>query len=374
MKIAIITQPLRTNYGGILQNYALHTILKRMGHKPTTLQRDEFRKPVFYRYFLIIIKRLLLRVIGKYKNPIFYESKYKEDYKVFTQHTLSFVKRYIDTITVDYSNPSLSESDYGAYVVGSDQVWRPSYNNIYFTFLYFAKGWNVKRCAYAASFGTDEWEYSSEETERCKYFACFFDAISVREESGILLCKKYLHVNAEHVLDPTFLLEIKDYEYLIDNASTTPSEGQIFIHFLDKSSDKIKLVDKIAKANKWKSFEVNSKVDEHELNSPIEQRIQPPVEQWLRAFKEAKYVVTDSFHATAFSIIFNKPFIVYVNKGRGAARFYSLLKLFGLENRLVYNSNEFDNYSINKIDYEQINAKVVEIRKKSLNFLEKGLN
>lgn len=143
------------------------------------------------------------------------------------------------------------------------------------------------------------------------------------------------------------------------------------MHVLDKNKDKYMLVDKIAKPNGWTKFEVNCKVDEHEVTEPIEQRIQPPVEQWLRGFKEAEFVVTDSFHATVFSIIFNKQFIVYANQSRGAARFQSLLSLFGLENRMVYASDEYDNLNMKPIDYESVNSKLAELRKYSLTFLEK---
>ena len=118
-----------------------------------------------------------------------------------------------------------------------------------------------------------------------------------------------------------------DYEKLIEDVDTKPSGGQIFVHVLDKDPDKYRLVDKIAQINNWKSFEVNCKVDEHEFNVPVNLRIQPPIEQWLRAFKEAEFIVTDSFHAMVFSIIYNKPFLVYANTSRGAARFISLLSL-----------------------------------------------
>lgn len=371
MKIAIITQQLRTNYGGILQNYALSTILHRMGHIPITLQRNELKGPRYPRFFLTLAKRIVLKVLRQYKNPIFIEKKYLKDYPIFTKHTLGFVNRHIDIRIVDYDNPDIKKYDYDAYIVGSDQVWRPSYNNLNFTFLRFAKDWNVKRCAYAASFGTDEWEYSPSNTEICKVLAAKFNSISVREATGVNLCKRYLEVNAKQVLDPTLLLQRTDYEKLIEEVRTLPSEGQILVHVLDKNKDKYMLVDKIAKPNGWTKFEVNCKVDEHEVTEPIEQRIQPPVEQWLRGFKEAEFVVTDSFHATVFSIIFNKQFIVYANQSRGAARFQSLLSLFGLENRMVYASDEYDNLNMKPIDYESVNSKLAELRKYSLTFLEK---
>lgn len=374
MKIAIITQPLRTNYGGILQNYALHTILKRMGHKPTTLQRDDLKAPSFLRFIITLAKRFFKKLLGKYTNPLFVEKQWKKDYPIITKNTLGFVNRHIKMCVIDYDNPLLKENDFDAYVVGSDQVWRPSYNNINFTFLGFTKGWNVKRLAYAASFGTDEWEFTSSETEKCKSLASQFDCITVRESSGVELCRKYFCVEAEHVIDPTLLLKKMDYEKLIEDVDTKPSGGQIFVHVLDKDPDKYRLVDKIAQINNWKSFEVNCKVDEHEFNVPVNLRIQPPIEQWLRAFKEAEFIVTDSFHAMVFSIIFNKPFLVYANTSRGAARFISLLSLLGLENRLLFKSEEFNKELLRGINYNIINEKIDVLRNRAFSIIKEELD
>lgn len=371
MRIAIITQPLRTNYGGILQNYALHTVLKRMGHTTTTLQQNELKKPGYLRYCITLAKRLFMKICGKYKYPLLYERTYYRDFPVFTQHTLGFVRRHIKMEFLDYVHPNLSPESFDAYVVGSDQVWRPLYNNIDFTFLSFAKGWNVKRCAYAVSFGTNKWEFSKEQTATCRELAGLFDEISVRETSGIELCSKYLDITAEQVLDPTLLLQRSDYEHLIEDFSTVKSKGDLLVHILDKSTDKNKLVEIISQGNNLEPFEVNCEVDEHEVNEPIEKRIQPPVEQWLRAFMDTKFVVTDSFHATVFSLIFNKPFIVYINEARGAARFQSLLSIFGLDDRVVHKSEDLDMTTLFDIDFNEVNQKIEKLRKKSIDFLKK---
>ena len=117
---------------------------------------------------------------------------------------------------------------------------------------------------------------------------------------------------------------------------------------------------------------MNSKYDDP--SAPIEERIQQPVEKWLLAFYDAEFVITDSFHACVFSIIFNKPFIVYGNKERGFARFESLLKLFGLEERLVCSPNEIDKVLKTPIDRERVNSIHKQMKEKSLSFLTKNLN
>lgn len=373
MKIAIITQPLRTNYGGILQNFALQLVLKRMGHLPVTLNPIISVNTFHPRFLLTIIKRLVKKVLGKYNYPLFYERRYLRDYAEFTKYTLGFVNRNIETYAVDYNNPKIADGDFDAYIVGSDQVWRPAYNNIEFSFLSFAKDWQVKRCAYAASFGTDYWEFSQADTNKCKDLAQRFDKISVREESGVKLCKEYLGVKAQFVLDPTFLLHKTDYERLIEDSVTEPSKGNLFVHILDKSPDKNSLVETIAQKRNLIPFQVNCEVDEHELNEPIEKRIQPPVEQWLRSFKDAQFIVTDSFHAMVFSIIFNKPFVVYANEARGAARFLSLLSLFEIKGRLVYKSSDLDINSLLDIDFDRVNDRIELLREKSMNFLKEAL-
>ena len=207
MKIGIITQPLRTNYGGILQNYALQTILKRRGHTVVTLGRESLIRVKYPRYILTLTKRFFLKCFGKYSGSLFREKKYNQDYPIFTQHTLRFVKERIHHTEIHDFSKELSHKDYDAYIVGSDQVWRPSYNKIENMFLDFTSGWNVKRVAYAASFGTDDWEFSKEQTETCQNLIKKFDAVSIRENSGIKLCKDYLHADAIHVLDPTMLLQ-----------------------------------------------------------------------------------------------------------------------------------------------------------------------
>ena len=118
-------------------------------------------------------------------------------------------------------------------------------------------------------------------------------------------------------------------------------------------------------------FYVNSKYNNAE--APLEERIQQPVEKWLRAFHDAEFVITDSFHACVFSIIFNKPFIVYGNKERGFARFESLLNMFGLEDRLVSSLNETKTAIEKPIDWERVNSIHKQMKEKSLSFLVNNL-
>ena len=123
-----------------------------------------------------------------------------------------------------------------------------------------------------------------------------------------------------------------------------------------------------------KPFQVNAEFNNCKSELELEKRIYPTVTSWLKGFDDAKYVVTDSFHGCAFAILFNKPFIVYGNKERGMSRFNSLLKLFDLEDRLVYSVNEIsDNKIYQEIDWGRVNMKIDEYRNISNSFIVETL-
>lgn len=369
MKIGIITQYLCTNYGGILQNYALQQILKERGHNVETLQHDSILQLKFPRNILVVIERCILKQLGKYKGPVFYEKKYNKDFPVVTKNTLGFVASHIKTRVVNKSCSDVQPDEYDALVVGSDQVWRKNYNNLNVTFLLFAKNWGVKKVAYAASFGVDKWEYNNEETTVISESLRGFNAISVRELSAIDMCKEYIGVYPELVLDPTLLLTFKDYNRLL--AGEAIKENYLFYHFLDPTQEKISFIEQISELKKWELLSLNHKCDEHQLLTNIEDRIQPPVEDWLRGIRDSKIVITDSFHAAVFSIIFSKPFYIVGNAKRGNSRFESLLSAVGIQGRMI-DIKSFDMANIDtKINYDAVNIRLEELRKKSLSFLYK---
>ena len=259
-------------------------------------------------------------------------------------------------------------------IAGSDQVWRPRYNdNIYRSFFDFAEGLDIKRYAYAASFGVDCWEYTEEQTSKCKKLIESFDAISVREVSGMDLCKTYFNRKAEHVLDPTMLLDKDDYEVLVYKENEPVSSGNLFTYILDDSDEKSNIIANIAKSLDLVPFKVMPKKRVSKENiKQIDNCVYPPVTQWLRAFMDAEMVVTDSFHGCVFSIIFNKPFWVIGNKERGLARFESLLSLYGLQERLINNDCMPIDFKV-PIDWSHVNAIKKEWQEKSMNFIKTSL-
>ena len=376
MKIGILTLPLGTNYGGILQAYALQHILQAMGHEVYVIDENkQFHFSLKRRIEMFVkgtIKRCLLG-----KNAIIYSPEYyKTLWAARTRHTGRFIDEHIGRKLVNNVS-ELGEHDFDAFVVGSDQIWRGRYARpfpgVENAFLLFTKGWNVKRIAYAASFGTDEWEYSEAETASCSSMARMFDAISVREESGIKLCKERLGVEAAYVVDPTLLLNAEDYTRLI-GTDIPASPGSMMCYVLDRNSDKDMLINEVATKKHLQPFHTNSRTEDQKAT--LEERIQPPVEQWLQGFRDAEFIVTDSFHACIFSILYKKPFIAIGNKSRGMTRFYSLLQMFGLEERLV---SSYDDYMqraeslLCPIDYECVHNILEEKRNEAFRFLQEAV-
>ena len=196
-----------------------------------------------------------------------------------------------------------------------------------------------------------------------------FNAVSVREQSGIELCKKYLgRKDVQWVLDPTMLLSKEDYECLIPQ--DIKASGDLMCYVLDDNPSVSTLIKRVAEEGNYKAFYANSRVNDSKL--PNKERIQPPVEQWLAGFRDARLVITDSFHACVFSILFHKPFVVIGNKTRGYSRFESLLKLFGLENRLIENVSQFEPSHLNSLS-DDVYIKLDEYRNNSMELLTKAL-
>lgn len=365
MKIGILTLPLHTNYGGILQCYALQTVLERMGHKVRVLSKPRYGRSYYIIYPLAVCKRLLKRfVLGK-KVAIL-----KAPHQIIRQHTDRFIHRYIHQYTQRKWTAQIA-SHFDVIVVGSDQVWRPLYYQpIEEAFLSFLGDADIKRVAYAASFGVDHCEYTEEQRELCSSLLKKFDAISVRESSGVQLCQEYFDTKAVQALDPTLLLSADDYRALIKKGKTQPSKGNLLVYMLDRTKEKEALVDRIAQAKGLTPFWMNSDIDDETL--PLKQRIKMPVEQWLRSFDDAKSVLTDSFHGCVFSIIFRKQFLAMGNKERGLSRFQSLLTLFSLQDRLILSPDEYKS-NLSSIDYDQVQTQLQSLQAQSFSFLKTNL-
>lgn len=373
MKIGVLTLQLHNNFGGILQAYALQRILEKLGHNAILIDKPRYVSlGPWYKKYPVYIKRGINRyILGK---DIIVKADVEQNRvpKAIAKYIEPFIEKNIKRIyTKDFSN--IKERNFDVLIVGSDQIWRPQYffskiENAYFE---FAKDWNVRRIAYATSFGTEEWEYKEEQTNNCATLLKKFNAVSVRESSAVILCNEYFGVKAEHVLDPTMLLSKEDYIKLFKDYNAAQSDGNLFCYILDEGEEKKNIIDCIAKEKSLKTFYVNSRYEDPD--APLEERIQQPVEKWLRAFYDAEFIITDSFHACVFSIIFNKPFIVYGNKERGLARFNSLLSIFKLEERIVSTEKEALKALSTPVDWNKVNLIHEQWKEKSISFLKDNL-
>lgn len=381
MKIGILTQPLHSNYGGLLQNYALQQTLVRAGHEVETIDwgGGSGLRAMLYR----MKERVLHAFLPNRFSPLKYKPNNNEQ-AIIQRNTNHFINTYINHTEAIHSYDGfvrqVARGGYDAYVVGSDQCWRPCYNAFLSSmFLDFVQDKQVKRIAYAASFGTDKWEFTPQQTAVCVPLAKKFDMVSVREDSGVKLCKEHLGVDAVHVLDPTMLLTKEEYIQLIEKEKEPKSNGTLFNYILDPDARKSAFIQKVAKAKGLKAFQVLPKYQtetrtKDDVKNRIEDCVFPGVTTWLRAFMDAEMTVVDSFHGMVFSIIFNKPFWVIGNAHRGMSRFTSLLKVFHLENRLLDASGLDDVDLSQSIDWESVNEILKEKQKECKLLLLNSLN
>ncbi|MDV7187792.1 polysaccharide pyruvyl transferase family protein [Lutibacter sp. TH_r2] len=366
MKIGQLTLPFNWNYGGILQGYALKTTLKDLGHDSIIISRRRNRDNSLIR-LLVWIKWETIKLASFL--PIF---------RILPLVSVEcFKRKYIKHFTPNiYTDKSLKEVvnkyNFKGYVVGSDQIWNytaaPHIND---AFLDFVSDKNhIKRVSYAASFGKDSWQYPDKETKRCKDLVKKFDAVSVREKSGVTLCNQFLEVNAQHQLDPTMLLKKDDYINIIKASNVSKSNGKLLLYILDNTASKQEIANKVASELSIEPYGIRQFRKIQILQNAIK-GIYPSIEQWLKSFYDAEFVVTDSFHGTIFAIIFNKPFITVANKERGMARFESLLKDLGLADRLINQPGEINKGLIYaRINWNTVNKEIDMFRQKGIEFLK----
>lgn len=366
-KVAILTQPLGPNYGGILQAFALQHVLLEMGHQPITIDRRGSQDRL--RSMASLAKGGLLWMAGKQRRIRRWPSL--KESEVICRHTNRFVSEHITTSvpisTTDQLRSYAEQEGFGAFVVGSDQVWRKAYSpcmpNYFLDFL--PEDSQAKRIAYAASFGISKWEFTEAETQLYSRLAKRFDLISVREDSAVDLCREHLGVEATHVLDPTMLVDRSVYEELAMSRHAHPSKGDLFCYILDRTPEKSQLIRETAEEQGLMPFEILPREYRNlPLGADLSTVVMPPVEQWLRSFMDAKYVITDSFHGTIFSILFEKPCIVIQNASRGNDRFQSLLKMLSV---LPEGNSQF-------IDFrsDDISDHLAELRHRSLRLLSQS--
>ncbi len=348
MKIALLTYFAADNYGAVLQAYATIKALEQLGHEVTLVNYIIPEPPRSW------LKNLLL-----YPKHLKLERFRRKWFKRLT-------RPYYSTAELQQDPPKAD-----CYLVGSDQTWNPfiSREMTRGFFLDFGDD-KLLRTTYAASFGMSEWEDSKWMTaEDAKRLLGRFDYISIRETSGVsLLRNKFGIKDVTQVIDPALLFP--RYDELI---GTTTQGDELVLYKLVNSTDYYEHARQVGKM----------------LNCPIRsigsiRRIKgircaypESLEEWMRRIASACYVITDSFHGTVISLLYRRQFIVCVGDPKRITRIQSLLALFGLEKRIL-----LDTDSVGKmleqlnlpIDYDIVHDKLQILRQQSYEYLKRLRN
>ncbi|MBR4654916.1 MAG: polysaccharide pyruvyl transferase family protein [Kiritimatiellae bacterium] len=268
------------------------------------------------------------------------------------------------------------------FVTGSDQLFCNSLYNIFGKFM--AQGYvrdNHRKILYAGSFGHDFiWGSEHDRAEEAFYLSRF-DAVSVREDSGVQVCKRDFGVDAKWVLDPVFLCPKLKYDEMVSRAPDKPSgRPYLFSYILDPSGAKEDILARVAERM---GLEAEAVVDANRAGRKLKKirtLENASAETWLAHIAGSRFVIVDSFHGMCFAIIYHRDFLAIVNKIRGETRFTSLLRMLGLEDRMVYDISELDGCldSARPIDWERVDEKLATGARDSRNWLvaeiERGLS
>lgn len=363
MKIGIITWFKYENYGTALQAIALQKYLRTKGYEVDLINyniEEKNRRKKFKNFF----PRLVLKI-----NKI----KYK---KAFSKKSDSFKKiiynncNITDEVTKEEDYVKLCNS-YNIIIFGSDQIWNP---NLYHPF-YFGNfnEINTKLIAYAPSFGVNK--VPDDEILNIKSALQRFSNIAVREQKGQEIIKKLINKNVQIVVDPTLLITKEEWKNIEEPIENITNGNYLLCYILSDNLAHWHAIKKFAKRKHLKLI-----VIPHDGLSYIQSKNvvrSCTVGNFLYLIKNAKYVVTDSFHGSIFSIIYEKDFVLFERhnpkeKTAQNSRLYNLLEITGLEKYLLkYGTNSIK--EIPNTDYSKVNEKLSKIINESKEYLEKAI-
>jgi len=344
-KVGILTfHYSNNNYGAVLQAYSIYKLIEDLGYQSYIIDFIPKKER--------ISKKDILQAIFGFR------------FRVFRKH---YLKRLLDGKP---QNLKKLNNTLDTFIVGSDQVWRyrPNTKALHTYFLDFVD--HSRKIAYGASFGVDSWEGPPATVEEIRAKIIDFNAISVREQSGVDICKHTFGVKSELVIDPTLVINKKHFDDMTrDNQSNSKRKAYLGYMLLDESEEHKQFFKN--KARKYhlkfiniKGIPVNKK-GLYIFNSPI---------KWLKLIKRADVIVTDSFHCTVFSIIFQKKFICLGNEKRGLTRLQNLLNLIGEPERLLLDLKNFDENLLTKgINYTKIKSVLDKEAENSIRYLKRSL-
>lgn len=354
MRIGIITFHKSYNYGSVLQAFALVQFLTKLGHEAKVIDFTYLYD--FKQYHLFKSKKHfindLFRLKSNYMRKINFEG-FQKEYLNLTYHS------YKDGQNMDDLN-----NDFDGFICGSDQIWNVDCTRrvVPEFFLSFAKDDKLK-IAYAPSVASERFEGDQ---KLLKKYIGRLDYVSVREKSTINLVQPYTSKKVVDTLDPTLLLNKDDYKK-IEQKSQYAEGKYIFFYQLEENDDLIQWVNDLSKNKNLRVVYIYRKKLRKLKNSVYAYGISP--NEFLYLIDHAEYVVTNSFHATVFSTLFEKKFCTFKTLG-SSSRMVDLLKKLGLSNRIYSENFNIDDY----IDYKLAIQKLEESRKGSIQFLTEALD
>lgn len=363
------------NYGGILQAWALQQVLQDLGHD-SRVDSTRSSQPAALRRFA---KEARQFAIDRLCPARFVPARFVKGIatREANRDILRFPREHIRSVPLYQGGGEVSQKVLDlaeAFVVGSDQVWRTSYMDVSsFLLDFLPEERPALRVAYAASFGVDTTDgFTPELTAQTKKLAQRFKAISVREESGVAMAQELWGMQAVRVIDPTLLLPPARYETMMGENSV---RGGLASYILDASTASSVLVDEAAShiGTSVRHLFPPTATSITDLRRHPERYRRPSVGEWVRTIARADAVVTDSYHGTLFSILFNKPFLVSLNAKRGTTRFETILQLLRLEDRIVQHDGEDLARLEVPIEWEAVNARIAAEREQGIDFLTTAL-
>lgn len=341
------------NYGAVLQAAALEYTIDSLGYDVKHIDFQPVAKSTIRSNVGKILRKLKL---GRWsKSKILNE----EAFEVFRN---KFVRRTVKIHTKKEFRNLTKNMD--AVVVGSDQVWRSRMSGDVLAFFLAYVPKKVKRVSYAASFGSLEWEASDDKklTKRITRELKLFEGISVRESSGVDICKEVFNVEAMHVLDPLLLVDNGFYNKVI-SSSNNVEKSDVVYYKLDTDSvfyNDLQIIGEHYTAKPKNLYLKEASPDSYQ-----------EVSDWLKMIYNSKVVITDSFHCICLALIFDKIVIYCPNQVRGQARMDSLFEMFDIElNSIKFNVSS-EMYLLSKP--KTIDLILKEKREESLDFLVKIL-
>jgi len=371
MKVGILTfWWSEDNYGQLLQCYALQKYLRDAGHDAYLIRYisindyiklstwEKIRKasnPIKLWSFLANMKRRIVNGKEKRANP--------RNFTDFRNKHINQSERIYYTYKELFENPPFAD----VYIVGSDQVWNTGERtinrvmNLVNAYLLNFGNSSVKRISYAASFGKEKWQLESEYIKTFASLLKNFDYVSVREKSGLEICKQCGIENAECVPDPTMLLDIGIYQTLYTNEKIMqkPDKPYCFLYLLGNEFNFS--VNAIYNWAKSKNIEViyiagNLQQDKYK-------KTHATIPEWIYLLEHSDTVITNSYHCTIFSLLFRKKFGIIPLAGRHIgmnSRFDTIFQLFSINSRFI--DTDFSIFDVDDIDWRPISKTFQEIR------------